>query len=134
MNVRTMRPCFTSPGRARRLTDHPILIEIEKLRDICFLRFRGDLQAGEHSEYLRAKLHEIETLECAKVLGDLQDVARVGSTGLSFIVGLYRVSGGRLVLARTQPRVREVLTITGLSSLIRLAADVDSGLRRLSGS
>jgi anti-anti-sigma factor len=133
MNVRTMRPCFTSPGRARTLTD-PILIEIEKLRGVCFLRFRGGLQAGEHSEYLRAKLDEIETLGCAKVLADFGDVTRLGSTGLSFIVGLYKVSGGRLVLARTQPRVREVLDITGLSRLIRLAADVDSGLRWLSGS
>jgi len=111
----------------------PILIEIEQQGDLCFLRFKGRLRAGEHSEYLNAKMKEIETLGCTKVLADFEDVPAVGSTGLSFIVGLYKKSGGRLVLVRTQPRARKVLDITRLSTVIPLAPNVESGWATLRG-
>src|ERR1700730_6272231 len=103
MTPGTVPRSFTSMGRARAFAD-PLLIEIERLRDVCLLRFKGSLHAGEHSEYLKAKMDEIETLGCTKVLADFEDVPAVGSTGLSFIVGLYRTSGGRFVLAGAQPR------------------------------
>jgi len=125
MTARTVTPCFTS--RARTFTD-PILIEIERLRDVCLLRFKGRFHPGEHSEYLKAKMDEINTLRCTKVLADFEDVPAVGSTGLSFIVDLYRASSGRFVLVGAQPRVRKVLDITGLSTMIALAPDVESGL------
>jgi anti-anti-sigma factor len=130
MTVRTVMPCFASPVRARAFTD-PILIEIERLRDVYLLRLKGRLDAGEHSEYLKAKTDEIKTLGCTKVLADFEDVPAVGSTGLSFIVSLYRASGGRFVLAGAQPRVRKVLDITGLSRVIVLASNVESGLAAL---
>jgi stage II sporulation protein AA (anti-sigma F factor antagonist) len=127
MTARIMTPCFTSSGRARALTD-PILIEIERLRDVCLLRLKGRLQAADHSEYLRVKMDEIRTLGCTKVLADFEDVPAVGSTGLSFIVGLYRAAGGRFVLSGAQPRVRKVLDVTGLSKVMILAPNVESGL------
>jgi anti-anti-sigma factor len=110
----------------------PIAIEIEQREDVCILRFKGDFPTGEYSDYLSAKLDEIRMRNCAKVLADFRDVPSVGSTGLSFIVRLYKSSGGRLVLVRTQPRVREVLEITRLSAVIPLAADIESGLAALS--
>jgi anti-anti-sigma factor len=105
-----------------------LLIEIERRGDVCLLRFQGDFQTGEDPDYLRAKMEEIEALKCAKVLADFRDVRSVGSTGLSFLVGLHRTSGGHFVLARIQPRVREALEITRLSTVIRLAEDIDQGL------
>ena len=65
------------------------------------------------------------------MLVDLEDVPAVGSTGVSFIDNLYRASGGRFVLAGAQPRVRKVLDITGLSRVIVLASNVESGLAAL---
>jgi anti-anti-sigma factor len=106
----------------------PLLIEIERRGDVCLLRFEGDFQTGEDPDYLRAKMEEIEALSCPKVLADFRDVRSVGSTGLSFLVGLYRTSGGHFVLARIQPRVREALEITRLSTVIRLTEDVEQGL------
>ena len=106
----------------------PLLIEIERRGDVCLLRFQGDFQTGEDPDYLHAKMEEIEALHCAKVLADFRDVRSVGSTGLSFLVGLYRTSGGHFVLARIQSRVREALEITRLSTVIRLAEDVEQGL------
>jgi anti-anti-sigma factor len=132
MTARTVTPCFTSLGRSRTLGD-PILIEIERLRDVCLLRFKGPLHTGEQSEYLKAKMAEVKTLGCMKVLADFEDVPAVGSAGLSFIVGLYRASGGRFVLTGAQLRVRKVLDITGLSTVIALAPNVESGLAALYG-
>ena len=109
----------------------PLLIEIEKRGDVCFLRFQGDFQTGEDPDYLHARMEEIEALHCAKVLADFQGVRSVGSTGLSFLVGLYRTSGGHFVLAGIEPRVREALEITRLSTVIHLADDVEQGLAAL---
>ena len=109
----------------------PLLIEIENRGDVCLLRFQGDFQTGEDPDYLHAKMEEVEALHSAKVLADFRDVRSVGSTGLSFLVGLYRTSGGHFVLAGIQPRVREALEITRLSTVIRLADDVEQGLAAL---
>ena len=109
----------------------PLMIEIERRGDVCLLRFRGDFRTGEDPDYLRAKMDKIVALDCAKVLADFGDVRTVGATGLSFLVGLYRTSGGHFVLAGIQPRVREVLEITRLNTVIRLAEDVEQGLAAL---
>jgi anti-anti-sigma factor len=109
-----------------------IMIDIEKKDDVCLLRFRGNFHTGEDPDYLRAKMEEIKTVNCPKVLADFEDVPLVGSTGISFLVELYRNSGGRFVLVKTQPRVREVLDITRLSTVFPQAADVESGLAALS--
>ena len=122
--------CGTLTAAVRR-TPAPLLIEIGRKDDVCVLRFQGNFHTGEDPDYLRAKMEEIETLSCDKVLADFGDVPSVGSTGLSFLVGLYRTFCGRLVLAGIQPRVREVLEITRLSTVIHLAEDVESGLAAL---
>jgi anti-anti-sigma factor len=117
------RPLHTAPD--------PVVIEIEQIGDVCVLHFKGRLHAGHAPEYLSAKMEQIKALACTKVLADLEHVPSAGSSGLSFIIGLYRISSGRLVLARTQRRVQEVLDITGLSTVIPLVPDIDSGLAAL---
>jgi anti-anti-sigma factor len=119
--------CGALPAPVRSVAA-PLLIEIERRGDVCLLRLQGDFQTGEDPDYLRAKMEEVEALNCAKVLADFRDVRSVGSTGLSFLVGLYRTCGGHFVLARIRPRVREALEITRLSTVIRLAEDVEQGL------
>jgi anti-anti-sigma factor len=98
---------------------------------VCLLRCHGPFRTGEYSEYLNAKMDEVKALDCPKVLADFEDVPSVGSSGLSFIVGLYRTSAGRLVLVRIQPWVRKVLEVTRLSTVIPLAPDIESGLAAL---
>jgi anti-anti-sigma factor len=132
MNVVTVMQSTSSPGPTRNLP-YPILIKIELLGDVCLLHFEGRLQAGAHPDYLNAKMEEIETLGCTKLLANFEDVTSLDCSGLSFIVGLYKTSGGRLVLVRTQPQVREVLDITRLSTVIPLAANIESGLAALCG-
>ena len=92
----------------------PILIKIELLGDLCLLHFKGRLHASAHSDYLNAKMEEVKTLACTKFLANLEGVTSLDCRGLSVIISLYKASGGRLVLMKTQPQVREVLDITGL--------------------
>jgi len=50
---------------------------------------------------------------------------------MGFIVGIYtstRNSGGRFILVGLRPRVREIFDLTGVSTVIPLAADIASGL------
>jgi len=103
------------------------IIEIEQRGDVCLLRIRGQFRTGADPEYLSAKMEEIAALNCTRILADFQAVPSIGSTALSFIVGLYRLYSGKLVLVGTPRRVREVLRITRLDTLIPMTSDIESG-------
>ena len=118
------------------MTRHgPVFVEIEQRDEVSVLRFKGHLSTGADQEYLATRTDEIRRLNWQMVLADFTEVSSVGSTGLSFLVGMYvsvtRNSGGRFVLVGTQPRVREVLDITRLSEVIPMAADLESGLAEI---
>ncbi len=86
-------------------------------------------------EYLRAKTDEIEKLGCTRLLVDFQDVTSIGSMGASFVVAAYKSvmgrPGGRFVLIGVNPRVRRVLDLTRISTVIPLACDLSAGLAML---
>ena len=108
----------------------PMLIEVRRKDEICFVRCEGRLVTANH-EYLHAKKDEIKRANCNKVLADFSEVPDIGSAGIGFIVGVYtstKNSGGRFVLVGLRPRVRQVLDITRVSTVIPLAADIESGL------
>ena len=111
----------------------PMLIEVRQKDEICLVRCEGRLLTGDH-EYLHAKRDEIKEVNCKKVLADFSEVPDIGSAGIGFIVGVYtstKNSGGRFVLVGLRPRVREMLDITRVSTIIPIAADVASGLATL---
>jgi len=132
MNALTEMQSISPLGPPRTVTN-PILIRIEALGDVCLLHCKGRLQAGAHPDYLNAKMDEVKRLASAKLLANLENVTTLDCSGISFIVGLYWTSGGRLVLVKAQRHVREVLDITRLSTVIPLAADIESGLAALCG-
>jgi anti-anti-sigma factor len=107
-----------------------MLIEVRQKDGICLVRCEGRLVTADH-EYLRAKKDEIKGAKCKKVLADFSEVPEIGSAGIGFIIGVYMSTknlGGRFVLVGLRPRVREVLDITRVSTVIPLAADMASGL------
>src|SRR6202049_3489594 len=107
-----------------------MLIEVKQKGEICLVRCEECLVTADH-EYLHAKKDEIKGANCKKVLADFSEVPDIGSAGIGFIVGVYtstKDSGGRFVLVGVRPRVREVLDITRVSTVILLAADIASGL------
>ena len=81
---------------------------------------------------MQAKLDEIKKLSCTRLLVDFRDVISIGSLGVSFILDAWksvvREPGGRFVLTAANPRVRRVLDLTRISSIVPLAPDLASGL------
>ena len=114
-----------------------MLVEVEQKQGICFVRFHGRLAAGAELEFLGAKVDEIKKCACSKLLADLRELSSIGSTGIGFLVNLYtsvtKAPGGRFVLVGASGRVREVLDLTRLSTILPLAEDLESGLKYLRG-
>ena len=112
-----------------------VLIQVERRHGVCFLRCKGRMVGGADPDYLRTKSEEVKSLKCGKILADFRDVPQIGSSGLSFIVSLYasalRNPEGRFVMIGVNPRVREVLDLTKLSTVIPVAADVTEALEAL---
>ena len=112
------------------MNSKPMLIEVRQNDEFCLVRCEGRLATEDH-EYLRAKKDEIKRANCKNVLADFSEVPDIGSAGIGFILGVYtstKNSGGRFVLVGIRPRVREVLDLTRVSTIIPLAADFASGL------
>lgn len=109
-----------------------MLIELQQKDEIFILRFQGRIATGADLEYLRTKLEEVRKRRSDRVLADFSEVSSIGSTGLGFVVGVYtsvvKVPGGRFVLIGANARVREVLELTRLSTIIPLAEDMKAGL------
>ena len=112
-----------------------MLIELQQKDDIVVLRFQGRIATGLDLEYLRTKLEEVRNRRSDKVLADFREVSSIGSTGLGFVVGVYtsvvKIPDGRFVLVGANARVREVLDLTRLSTIIPRAEDMSSGLAAL---
>jgi anti-anti-sigma factor len=118
------------------IKDPAMVIDFEQHDDVGILCIHGRVASGSDVDYLSNKASEIRESRCAKLLVDLNEVPSIGSMGIGFVVGLYtsihKVPGGRFVLAGANSRVREVLDLMRLSTVIPLAEDVNSGLAFLS--
>lgn len=115
-----------------------MLIELNQIDDVCVMRFEGRFVTGTDPEYLRRKSDELKQLACGKVLVDFRDVISVGSTAIGFLVAIYssvtKNPDARFVLVGVQQRVREVLDLTRLSSILPMASDMASGMAALRGT
>ena len=113
-----------------------VFIEVQQDKTLCVLRISGRFATGADLDYLSSKLDQIRRLRSTRVLADFTEVLSIGSTGISFLINVYRMvtleSGGRFVLAGANPLVRQALSFTGISRIIPMAADVDSSLAALS--
>ena len=112
-----------------------ICIEPREQAGVYVLRCRGRFVPGADREYLDGKLEELGHSCAISALADFGEVSSIGSTGVSFVVGVYslivKIRGGRFVLVGANHRVREVLDLTGLGSVIQFAEDMAGGLATL---
>jgi anti-anti-sigma factor len=95
------------------------------------------LASGGNPEYLHSKADELKTQGySSKILVDLRELDSIGSMGVGFLVGIYtsiiKNPAGRFVLVGANSRVREVLVLTRLSTILPMAANIASGLTALS--
>jgi anti-anti-sigma factor len=110
-----------------------MFIEVRQQYDgFCILHCEGALVPGPEMHYMQARLDEIGKLTCTRLLVDFQDVTAIGSMGVTFIVAAWksvmRRPGGRFVLTGVNKRVRLVLDLTRISTVIPIASDLASGL------
>ena len=111
---------------AKRRT--PLEVRVECHTETCFLWISGGFCTGNDSDYLRSRMNEIANLSCATIVADFTRVAAIGAEGVSFLVGLYRLSNGHLIIVNPQPRVSEVLAVTCLTRIITVVPSLDSKL------
>jgi len=104
------------------------------IRDGVFvLRLKGRFSTGSNAEVASAK-EQLQQPEIANAVVDLGEVPYIDSTGLAFLVELYKVlqgRGGQLVLAGANARVREVLTLTRIGELMPVFDDQKSAIAAL---
>jgi anti-anti-sigma factor len=111
-----------------------MLIDFEYRGDVCILRPKGRFVTGLDAAYLHSKTEEVRNSGRRKVMADFRDVPYVDSTGIGFLVGVYTTvtnAGGRFVIVGPRERVREVLDLTRLSSVMPIAADEEAGMEFL---
>jgi anti-anti-sigma factor len=111
-------------------------IEIEDRNRVCILRFAGRMVAGVDPEFLQDKANEVKQQDYAALVVDLAELTALSSTGIGFLVGLYASAkslGKPFIAAGAQSRVREVLEITRINTVLPFANDVESALAALQG-
>jgi anti-anti-sigma factor len=115
-----------------------MVIDFDYKDDVCILRPKGRFATGLDAAYLRSKTEEVRSCGCRKVLADFRDVPYIDSTGIGFLVGVYTTVtsslGGRFVIVGPHHRVREVLDLTRLSTVIPIVTDEAEGLEFLKAS
>src|SRR5215472_12834676 len=104
---------------------------LEQRDAVWIFRISGHLDADFNDVRLRQKAEEIKNLDCKKLIVDIRDLHAIGSSGLSFLVELYRSvdrTSGRFVIAGPSKRIRDVIEATRLSTIFTLADDLDAAL------
>ena len=80
---------------------------------------------------LREQLHGLVAQGDTSIVVDLDAVDFLDSTGLGVLVGALkrvRSSGGELYLVCTQPRIRKVFEVTGLTKVFSIHDSVDEAV------
>src|SRR5215470_1402421 len=109
-----------------------MLIVVERHADVCILSVHGRFVTGTDPYYLQAKIEELKSLGCTKVLADLRDTESIGSTAVGFLVRVYctaTMTGmGKFVIVTANQRVIDILELVHLRKAIQVVSDLDSGL------
>ena len=113
-----------------------IRIMLENTADLWVMHLAGRFVTGSDEEYRRTK-KEVEEKGIRVVVADCRELPYVDSTGLSFMIGMYKTlrnSRGLLVLANANRRVKEVLRITHLDGFLPVFETVEDALEALASS
>lgn len=112
-----------------------MVVNFEFLDDVCVLRLEGRFATGQDAEYLRTRTEELRKQGCLKIIADFSGVSYIDSTGIGFLIAIYtsiiRERGGKFVIAAPNHRVREVLQLTKLDTILTLYDNVDSAVKAL---
>jgi anti-sigma B factor antagonist len=108
-------------------------LESETRDGVFVLRLKGRFVTGSNAEVASAK-NQLHDTGVANAVVDLGDVPYIDSTGLAFLVDLYKMlqgRGGQLALSGANARVLEVLALTRIGDLIPAFDDQESAVAAL---
>lgn len=107
-----------SPNQERKKT---VEINERPVGEVTILQLRGRLALGEGSQPLYERLESLIEQGRVKLLLECSEVTALDSQGISALVrGVIstRKRGGQLKLLKPSPRVRDVLNITRLLTIM----------------
>ncbi len=103
------------------------------LDDVWVLRLRGRFNTGSNADFSNTS-EQVQHAGIRKLVISCQELPYVDSTGIAFIIGLYNQvtnSGGTVVLAAVNSRVRDILNITQLTRVMAMYPDENAALSAL---
>jgi anti-anti-sigma factor len=109
-------------------------IAAEKRDGLLLLTFGGQLDAASADESEQKLLALIDT-QGLRVVVDLGPLTYLSSVGLGVILRLTKQVmkyDGRIVFHSLQPRVRQILDMTGLSLMLHLYESVEEAIKGVS--
>jgi anti-sigma B factor antagonist len=112
--------------------DEPLTIEVRHEQDYGIVTVAGEIDIATVTR-LRERLFDIAASGNPLVV-DLDQVSFIDSVGLSVLVGTANravAHGGSLQVACAQPKIRQLLRLTGLDRRIPLASTLDEALEAL---
>ena len=105
-------------------------LKVEERGDVAVLAVSGEVDVATVPR-LREQLHGLVASGTPRIVGDLDAVDFLDSTGLGVLVGALkrvRANGGELALVCTAPRIRKVFEVTGLTKVFSLFDSVDEAV------
>ena len=93
---------------------------------VTIVDLTGLLRLGESSAVLRSAIRELTEKQRTKILLNFQDVAEIDSAGVGEIVAAYftvKAKEGRLKLLSPPKKMRDVLKLTQLQTVVEVYAD-----------
>ena len=99
--------------------------------NVTVLQLEGKLMGGPDATQLHESLHKLIDANNKNVVIDLKGVDWINSSGLGILIsGLTTVrnSGGNLCLANPSEKIKNILTITKLSSVFTSYDNLDEAI------
>src|SRR5215469_14729420 len=110
-------------SKARKVSFMSLHIDKEQTRDVAVLQCAGRIVSTESLCLLRDAVTSLS--QSLVIVLDLSEVAMVGACGLGMLVSLHnwaRANGIQLKLVNPSKLVREVLDLTGLTSVLHVSS------------
>ena len=108
-------------------------IEVNDIDDITILVIDGMLTIGSEKQFSEVFQAQIQK-GCQKIILDMTKVKYIDSLGIGQIAGGFtslNEINGKLVLARTNEKIRELLRLTGLQNHIKTYPTVEDAIQDL---
>ncbi len=95
----------------------PLEITQREMNGVCLLALKGRLALGEESTGLRTMIDNLLASGATRIVINLEHVNYVDSAGLGALIEMHRktkAKGGRLMLCKLGPKLRQALEIARL--------------------